>query len=162
MNLGKFRQYVELKAGRMRAQEPSVTDRRQFILERQLESAKLEADGDDAVVEDLTVTGAFAHQGTTLAFFNGTPATQAAAITQTYAVASATHLAPTAAQLTDSTTGTANATVQDVTAAHNQGILNNNFADLTAQINALIVDHANTKQVLNTVVDLLQRFEFTP
>lgn len=39
--------------------------------------------------------------------------------------------------LTDSTTGSADSTVQDVTGSHNQGILNNNFADLIAKINAL-------------------------
>lgn len=40
--------------------------------------------------------------------------------------------------LTDNTTGTAGATVADVGGAFNQATLNNNFATLTAQINALI------------------------
>jgi len=40
--------------------------------------------------------------------------------------------------LTDSTTGTANDTVADVGAAFSQSTLNNNFADLTAKVNALI------------------------
>lgn len=40
--------------------------------------------------------------------------------------------------LTDSTTGTANATVSDVGAAFNQATLNNNFADVTAAINSII------------------------
>lgn len=39
--------------------------------------------------------------------------------------------------LTDSTTGTANSTVVDVGASFNQGILNDNFADLIAKVNAL-------------------------
>lgn len=39
--------------------------------------------------------------------------------------------------LTDSTGGTADSTVADVTASHSQTILNNNFADLTAKINGL-------------------------
>lgn len=42
------------------------------------------------------------------------------------------------ADLTDSTTGTANDVVQDVTGSHSQSTLNNNFADLTAKINALL------------------------
>lgn len=40
--------------------------------------------------------------------------------------------------LTDSTTGTADNTVADVGAAFNQATLNNNFADLTAKINAIL------------------------
>lgn len=42
------------------------------------------------------------------------------------------------AELTDSTTGTADATVADVGASFSQATLNNNFADLTAKVNALI------------------------
>lgn len=38
-------------------------------------------------------------------------------------------------QLTDSTTGTPATTIVDVTGAHDQAILNNNFASLTTQIN---------------------------
>lgn len=42
------------------------------------------------------------------------------------------------AELTDSSTGTADGTVADVGAAFSQATLNNNFADVTAKINALI------------------------
>jgi hypothetical protein len=42
------------------------------------------------------------------------------------------------AELTDSTGGTANDTVQDVTASFNQTILNDNFADLNAKINGVL------------------------
>lgn len=42
------------------------------------------------------------------------------------------------AELTDSSTGTADATVADVGGSFSQATLNNNFADLTAKINALI------------------------
>lgn len=41
------------------------------------------------------------------------------------------------AALTDSSTGTADGTIADVGAAFSQTALNNNFADLTAQINTL-------------------------
>ncbi len=40
--------------------------------------------------------------------------------------------------LTDSTTGTANNTVTDVGAAFTQATLNDNFADLTAKVNAIL------------------------
>ena len=42
------------------------------------------------------------------------------------------------ASLTDSTTGTANDAVADVGAAFSQATLNNNFADVTAKINAIL------------------------
>lgn len=42
------------------------------------------------------------------------------------------------ASLTDSTTGTADATVADVGATFSQATLNNNFADVTAKINAIL------------------------
>lgn len=40
--------------------------------------------------------------------------------------------------LTDSSTGTANDTVADVGAAFSQANINNNFADLTAKVNAIL------------------------
>lgn len=42
------------------------------------------------------------------------------------------------AELTDSTTGTADGELADVTATFNQAILNNNFADLAAKVNYLL------------------------
>lgn len=87
------------------------------------------------------------------AFWGATPIVRPSAFTQTYATATKTHAALTSAVLTDSTGGTANTTVQDVTAAFDQTILNNNFADIVAQINALRVDMENTKQVINAVID---------
>lgn len=41
-------------------------------------------------------------------------------------------------ELTDNTTGTADDTVADVGAAFSQATLNNNFADLTAKVNAVL------------------------
>jgi len=46
--------------------------------------------------------------------------------------------APALPPLTDATTGTAGATIANVGTAFSQGALNNNFASLTAQVNALI------------------------
>jgi len=42
------------------------------------------------------------------------------------------------ADLTDSTGGTADGTLADVTASHDQTILNNNFADLVAKVNSIL------------------------
>lgn len=91
-----------------------------------------------------------------LAFYNSTPVVQPSAYTQTYATADKTHANATSATLTDSTGGSADTTVADVTASHSQTILNNNFADLTAQVNALRVDLLDAKQLLNSVIDDLQ------
>jgi hypothetical protein len=102
---------------------------------------------------EIEIDGALNHDGTTVGFYTVAPTTRPTAYTQTYATATRTHSALTSSTLTDSTTGTANTTVQDVTAAHDQTILNNNFADLTAQVNALRADLENAKQVLNQVID---------
>jgi hypothetical protein len=55
-------------------------------------------------------------------FFGVTPATQTAKITA----------------MTDSTGGTAGGTLTNVSSTYTQGILNNNFASLTATVNALV------------------------
>mgnify|MGYP007122147199 FL=1 len=90
--------------------------------------------------------------GATIGVFGVTPATRASAYTQTYATATRTHSNPTATALT-AASGTADGTIDDVTAAHSQTILNNNFKELATQINALIVDVANVKQVLNSNIN---------
>lgn len=203
MNLARFRRYQQTKAGKMEAQAPEITDRRQFLLDRELERQKLEtaADaevgtllvtgdltvlGDVALAGNLTVAGnfaltgnlavtgnllvtgsltlqgAFAHQGSTFAVFNGTPATQAAAYTQTYSTAARTVNAATALSLSDNTGGAGGGTIEDVTAVHDQSILNNNFADITDRVNSLIADNLNLRQLLNALIDDSQRFSFTP
>jgi hypothetical protein len=93
-----------------------------------------------------------------MGFFGVTPTARFGALTQTYSTATATHAALTSATLTDSTTGNANTTVVDVTGSFNQGILNDNFADIIAQVNALRVDLENAKQFLNQSVDGLQLY----
>lgn len=95
-----------------------------------------------------------------LGFYNATPIVRPAAYTQTFATASNTHAARTATTLTDNSGGTANTTVQaladGVTYANDVAAIRNNFADLTAAVNALIADLASTAQVVNCVVDDLQ------
>lgn len=75
--------------------------------------------------------------------------------TQTYATADRTHANATTAALTHAV-GTADNTVDDVGGAFNQTTLNNNFKELTTQIAALVADLADTKQLLNAVIDDLQ------
>lgn len=79
--------------------------------------------------------------------------------TQTYATASATHANPTAVALTNAN-GTADGTVADVGGAFSQTTLNNNFRECSDQINALVADLANLKQVVNRIVDDLQAYGF--
>jgi hypothetical protein len=87
-----------------------------------------------------------------LAFFAGTPVVQRSAYTQTYSTATRTHANLTAAALSNSF-GTGDTTIADVTASHSQTILNNNFRDVSNQINALVTDLTNLKQVVNSLID---------
>jgi hypothetical protein len=72
--------------------------------------------------------------GQKIAFWNATP------IVQPSGAAQVALGALTATGLTDSTTGTADSTLADVTASHDQALLNNNFADLAAKYNAALAD----------------------
>lgn len=88
-----------------------------------------------------TTTGTKIGTGTTqkLAFWNKTPIVQPASANQAAAAAQ------TQDSLTDSTTGTADTTLQDVGAAFTQATLNNNFADIAAQLAKIRTDIANIK-----------------
>lgn len=140
---------------------------------------------DVAVLGTLTVTGATALNGTLtmgdadnivvnattgtkigtattqkIGFYNATPVVQPSAYTQTFATANKTHAARTAVALTDNTAGTANTTLQALadgtTYANDVAAIRNNFADLAASNNAIIVDLADTAELLNSVIDDLQ------
>lgn len=111
-----------------------------------------------------------------LGFFDVTPIVQPTAYTQTYSTTSRTVSNPTAVTLTDSTAGTANTTLQalpdpadtpatadalrDDLVANLIPALRNNYADLAAQVNALVADVANVKQVQNSVIDDGQAYGF--
>jgi hypothetical protein len=90
-------------------------------------------------------------------FFNVTPQARTGAYTQTYSTADRTMANLTAAALTHAF-GTADGTVDDVTGAFDQTILNNNFKELTTQIAALLADVTDVKQGLNSVIDDLQGY----
>ena len=88
------------------------------------------------------------------------PVVKQSAYTQTYATANKTHANPTATTLTDNTAGTATTTLEalaDGTVyATDVAKIRNNFADLAASNNALIVDLADVKALVNSVIDDLQ------
>lgn len=73
------------------------------------------------ITGELDLDGALNHDGTTVGFFSATPVTQRTNI----------------GVLTDSTGGSVDGTLADVTAAHDQTILNNNFADIADRINKI-------------------------
>ena len=122
-------------------------------------------DIDSIAGDNLTLTGNLTVSGNTvlgnaatdtIGFYGATPVIRPSVYTQTYTTASKVIANPTSAVLTDSTTGTANTVVQEVTVAFSQAILNNNFADLTAQINALRADSISNKNNITSLLDDLQ------
>lgn len=103
------------------------------------------------------ITGALQHTGTTVGLYGVTPATRPAAITQTYATADRTQATPEATALT--TFGvSANNTLVDVATASiaDPAKINANFDDVGDEVNKLINDVADVKQLLNAIIDDLQ------
>jgi len=107
----------------------------------------------DVTATQFNVNAYFQHTGTQVGFYNVASVTRPSAYTQTYATATKTHSNLTSATLTDSSGGTANTTVAAVAGSGDDTNINNNFADVTAQINALRVDLVNLKGVVNSVID---------
>lgn len=99
-------------------------------------------DADNIVVNTSTGTKIGTATSQKLSLWNKTPIIQPAHADQA-ALASQNQSA-----LTDSTTGTADTTVADVGAAFSQATLNNNFADLIAQINNARTDIANLRTLV--------------
>ena len=88
-----------------------------------------------------------------LGFFNTIPVAQAAAYIQTFSTATRTHNDFTSATLTDNTGGAANTTVVAIAGTGDDTNINNNFADLIAQVNASRTDLGNAKQLINALID---------
>lgn len=109
------------------------------------------AGGTDGSINIQTVTTG------KVGFFGATAVVRQSAYTQTYSTADKTHANPTATALTNAN-GTADGTLDDVTGSHSQTILNNNFKECTTGINALILDLADLKQLVNSVIDDLQAY----
>lgn len=111
-------------------------------------------DGDTFIGGDAEIDGALNHDGTTVGFYGVAPATRPTAYTQTYSTADKTHAAPTAAALTVADgAGTNDGTIGAITGDASVIAAVQELAD---QINKLIVDHADTKQLVNSVIDDLQ------
>jgi hypothetical protein len=109
--------------------------------------------GDAVDIGINATTGTKIGQSTSkIGAYGTTPVVRPAAYTQTYATATRTHAARTAAALTHAV-GTADGTVDDVGGAFNQTTLNNNFKELTDQIGKLVTDLANTASVVNQMLD---------
>jgi hypothetical protein len=109
-----------------------------------------------ADAQDITIsatTGTKIGQSTSkIGLFGATPVVQRAAYTQTYSSVSRTVGNPTAAALTLSV-GTADGTIADVGGAFSQTTLNNNFRDCGDQINKLIADVANIRDLIGSLID---------
>lgn len=150
--------YVDASANTVQVGAVTASDSAKFYV-----SGKLSTSGEAEINGDLN------HDGSNVGFYGISPAARPSAYTQTYSTVTRTHSNPTASVLTDNSGGTANTTVQALTNPADAPLtadalrddlvanlipeLRNNIADLTAQINALIIDLANAKQVLNQVID---------
>ncbi len=81
------------------------------------------------------------------------------AFTQTYSATTKTHSNLTVSTLTDSSGGSKDNTISAITdqsETTDNSVINDNFAELTEEINALRTDLINTKQILNSIIDDLQ------
>lgn len=77
--------------------------------------------------------------------------------TQTYATADPTHAAPTATALTSNGTSSDNTLVDVTTTAVADPVkVNANFDDVADEVNKLITDLADAKQMINSLTDCLQ------
>ena len=105
-------------------------------------------------------TLSFGTSGSALGFFGTTATTRPSAYTRTYSTAARTHATPTASSMTDQISGNPILTLPSFTSgvvyATDFAAIKNAFSSLVAQHNALLADHANTKQVLNSVIDDMQ------
>jgi hypothetical protein len=92
--------------------------------------------------------------GTTLGFFGVTAVTRPSAYTQTYATADKTHANPTAATLTMTDgAGTNDNTIGAITG---DASVIAAFQEVVDEVNKLIADVADVKQIVNSVIDDLQ------
>ena len=136
------------------------------ISERDAKLFDLDASTINTSGTNLTLSGFLKTQGAgtqlgngtsdTLGFFGATPVDQPSAYTQTYNTGNKTVANPTAATLTDNSGGTASQTIAAIGGTYNQGEVRNAVASLADEVNKLIIDLANVKQVLNATIDTLQ------
>lgn len=125
-------------------------------------SVRLGVDAEYTAVElESAGSDRFRANATGIGFFAATPVAQAAAFTQTYSTADRTHANPTGVVLTDSSGGTPDQTVSAVTdnaETTNNSTINDNFAEMADEINKLVADMADIKQLVNSVIDDMQAY----
>lgn len=113
--------------------------------------------GDACNVVLNTTTGSKIGTATSqkLGFYNATPVVQPGAYTQTYSTADKTHAAPTASTLTVTDgTGTNDNTIGAITA---DASVIAAVQEIVDEVNKLIVDVADVKQLANSIIDDLQQ-----
>lgn len=107
---------------------------------------------------DMDTSGNFTFHKN-IGFFGTAAVAQPSAYTQTYSTADKTHANLTSATLTDSSGGSTDDTVSEVTdqsETTDNSVINDNFAEVTEEINALRVDLTDLKQLVNSIIDDLQ------
>jgi len=104
-------------------------------------------------IDGSAATGPFkiGAAGATVGFYGATAVAKPSAYTQTYSTATRTHATPTAATLTDSSTGTSGGTT--VGAVSDTATAANAIATLTAMVNKLTADAVVTKGLVNALID---------
>lgn len=113
---------------------------------------------------EIEIDGAFDHDGLTFGALGQTPATVRGAYTLTYSDETRTHDAVSVQALTNSTTGTAVTTLlrcdTGATIAVNKDNVNNNFATLVKEMNAIAADVLNLKKLVNSGIQDDKDFGF--
>lgn len=128
-----------------------------------IKSVRINADV--LIKTELELDGDLNHDGSNIGFFAVAPVARAAAYTQTFSTADKTHAAITAATLTDNTGGSKDNAVAAITVVGGsgattaqEGVINDNFAEVVEEINALRVDLDDVKQLANAIIDDLQAY----
>jgi hypothetical protein len=109
---------------------------------------------------EAEIDGALNHDGSTAGFYGTAPVVQRSAYTQTYSTATRTHVINTAVAIIDGTGGTANDTLQSISSSYSQNEVRNNFADLAANMNAMLNDLIEVKKLVNSLIDDQQALGF--
>lgn len=111
------------------------------------------ADATDVTI-NATTGSKIGQSGSKIGFYGAAPVVQRSAYTQTYATADRTHAAPTASTLTLADgVGTTDNTIGAITADASVVAAVQELAD---EVNKLVADLADVKQLVNSVIDDLQ------
>lgn len=135
------------------------------------DSAQIFYDGTDLIINpdavgtgDVKIQGDLGHTGTNLGFYSKAPVARPSAYTQTFATADKTHAAATGLVLTDNSGGTASQTLAAIVGggAGCEDTTKNAIASLADEMNKVIADLADVKQLSNAIIDDLQDLGLLP